>query len=350
MKKLSDILVNHNSDAIEALKAINKTKSFIALIIDENHKLIGTITDGDIRRGLLNGKKLESNVQNFMHKNFLSIKESELSNINLEKFFEENNIPIPILDSNGRVKEILRKDQLIQRCKSTICTAVIMAGGKGKRLLPYTLDCPKPMIFINDKPMLEIILEKCINFGFNKFYISVNYLKDKIIDYFGDGKKWGVNINYLFENQPLGTAGSLKLLPDYKNINNSILVLNGDVITNLNFNLLSEFHQKNNADITICAKHNKFTIPFGVIHTSGVDLENIIEKPTYDFLVSAGIYLIKPFILDYIQENIYIDMPDLVLLAKEKNLKVVTFPIHEFWLDVGKPETLEQASKEWPIN
>ncbi len=350
MNKLSDLFVKYNSDAIEALKAINKTNLYVALIIDKNNKLIGTITDGDIRRGLLNGKKLDSNVQNFMHKDFISIKESELTNINLEKISKENSIPIPILDSDGRVKEILRKDQLIQRCKPSICTAVIMAGGKGKRLLPYTLDCPKPMIFINDKPMLEIILEKCINFGFKRFYISVNYLKEKIIDYFEDGKKWGVDINYLYENQPLGTAGSLKLLPDYKNIDSSILVLNGDVITNLNFNLLSLFHQKHNADITICAKHNSYTIPFGVINTSGVDLENIIEKPTYDFLVSAGIYLIKPFILDYIQKNIHIDMPDLVSLAKEKKLKVVTFPIHEYWLDVGKPETLAKASKDWPIN
>ena len=190
MNKLSDLIVNHNSDAIEALKAINKTKSYIALITDDNHKLIGTITDGDIRRGLLNGKKLDTNVQNFMHKDFRSIKESELPNINVEEIFDEKALPIPILDSVGRVKEILRKDQLIQRCKPAISTAVIMAGGKGKRLLPYTLDCPKPMICINDKPMLEIILEKCINCGINKFYISVNYLKNKIIDYFEDGKKW----------------------------------------------------------------------------------------------------------------------------------------------------------------
>ena len=350
MNNLSDLFVKNNLDAIEALKAINKTKSYIALIIDENHKLIGTITDGDIRRGLLNGKKLDSNVQNFMNKNFLSIKESELPNINLEEFFNKNNLPIPILDSDGRVKEILKYNQSIKHFKPTLCTAVIMAGGKGKRLLPFTLDCPKPMIFINDKPMLEIILEKCINFGFNQFYISVNYLKEKIIDYFEDGKKWGVNINYLYENQPLGTAGSLKLLPDYKNIDKSILVLNGDVITNLNFNLLSDFHEKHNADITICSKHNSYTIPFGVINTSGVDLENIIEKPTYDFLVSAGIYLIKPFILDYIQENMYIDMPDLISLAKEKDLKVVIFPIHEYWLDVGKPETLAKASKDLPLN
>ena len=122
-----------------------------------------------------------------------------------------------------------------------------MAGGKGKRLLPYTQDCPKPMIPINGKPMLEIILDKCINSGFDNFFISVNYLKEKIVKYFGDGKKWGVNIQYLYEDEPLGTAGPLKLIPGYNNINESILVLNGDIITNLNFNLLTEFHQKHNA-------------------------------------------------------------------------------------------------------
>ena len=175
-------------------------------------------------------------------------------------------------------------------------------------------------------------------------------MKEKILNYFGDGNKWGVKIQYLYEDEPLGTAGSLKLIPEYKNINDSILVLNGDIITNLNFNLLAEFHQKHNADITIAAKHNSYTIPFGVINTSGVELEKIIEKPTYEFLVSAGIYLIKPFILDFIKDKKYNDMPDLISLVKEKKFKVVTFPIHEYWLDVGKPETLEKAIQDLSIN
>ena len=350
MNKLSKLFVDKNSSGIEAIDAINKTKAYIALVVDEKNKLIGTVTDGDIRRGLLNGEKIDSNVQNFMHRNFQSIKESELSNINIEKIIEENIMPMPILDSEGRVKELLQKDELIRRLKSPISTVVIMAGGKGKRLLPFTNDCPKPMLKINGKPMLEIILEKCIDYGFDNFYISVNYLKEKILNYFGDGQKWGVKIQYLCEEEPLGTAGSLKLIPKYKNIKDSILVLNGDIITDLNFNLLAEFHQKHFADITIAAKYNSYTIPFGVINTSGLELENIIEKPTYDFLVSAGIYLIKPFILDFIKDRKYNDMPDLVELVKNKGLKVITFPIHEYWLDVGKPETLGKASKDLRLN
>jgi len=346
MNNLLDLFVDKNSTAIKAINAINNSNAYIALVVDEHNKLIGTITDGDIRRGLLNGEKIDSNVQNFMYKDFQSIKESELSNTNIERIIDENILPMPILDSEGRVKELLQKDELIRRLKSPISTVVIMAGGKGTRLLPFTLDCPKPMIKINGKPMLEIILEKCINSGCDNFYISLNYLKEKILNYFGNGNKWGVNIKYLFEEEPLGTAGSLKLIPQYKKINDSILVLNGDVITNLNFNLLAEFHQKHKADITIAAKNNSYTIPFGVINKSGVELEKIIEKPTYNFLVSAGIYLIKPFILDFIKEKKYNDMPDLVKLVKEKNLKVVVFPIYEYWLDVGNPETLEQAGQD----
>lgn len=350
MDNLSEILVDFRSNAIDAIKAINKTKAYLALVIDKDMKLIGTITDGDIRRGLLNGQTLDSNVMKFMNKNFFSIRENNVCKENIEKAFKKGILQMPIIDSGGKVKELLQKDEILKRCKSPIGTAVIMAGGKGKRLLPHTSNCPKPMITINGKPMMEIILEKCISYGLTKFYISVNYLKDQIINYFGDGNRWGVKIEYLYEKEPLGTAGSLNLIPQYHNIRDSILVLNGDVITNLDLSLFAEFHEKHDADMTIAAKNSSYTIPYGVINTSGVELEKIIEKPTYNFLVSAGIYIIKPFILKYIKENTVFDMPDLVSIVKENKCKVATFPIHEYWLDVGRPETLEQISKEWPLN
>ena len=255
---------------------------------------------------------------------------------------------IPILDTEGHVIELLKEEDLNLKLKSSLNTVVIMAGGKGKRLRPFTSNCPKPMIPINGKPMLEIIIEKCIRNGFQNFYISVNYLKEQIINYFGNGERWGIKINYINEDFPLGTAGSLKLIP--VNLSESILVLNGDVITNLNLSLLSKFHQKHNASMTIAAKNEQFKIPYGVITTSGLELENIIEKPTYNFLVSAGIYIIKTSILKYIEKNKFCDMPDLVSVVKEKNLKVVTFPIHEYWIDVGKPETLDKLKGDWPLN
>ncbi len=350
MYNLSDLYVSNNSKVIEAIKAINKTSAYIALVIDKEKRLIGTITDGDIRRGLLTGETLNSKVSKLMKKNFFSIREGDLSKINIDEIFKRGIMQIPILDREGKVKELLQKENFIKRFENTISAVVIMAGGKGKRLMPYTSDCPKPMLSINGKPMLEIILEKCINYGFNRFYISVNYLKDQIINYFGDGNKWGVQIEYLYEEKPLGTAGSLKLIPRYEKLKNSILNLNGDIITNLDLSLLSTFHEKHCADMTIAAKHDSYTIPYGVINTTGLELDKIIEKPTYNFLVSAGIYIIKPFILKYIKESNFCDMPDLISIAKQKGFKVFTFPIHEYWLDVGRPETLEKVSKELPLN
>ena len=162
-----------------------------------------------------------------------------------------------------------------------------MAGGKGMRLRPHTANCPKPMIQINGKPMLEIILEKCINFGFTNFYFSVNYLRDQIIDYFGDGTKWGIKINYIFEDLPLGTAGSLKLFP--KEIINPILVLNGDIITNLNLKLFTEFHEKHNSKMTIAAKNETYTIPYGVIHTKDIENIKFSEDKTSNEIVRRGL-------------------------------------------------------------
>ena len=348
MKSPSLITIKDNAKAIEAIEVINKSEAFIALVIDNNEKLIGTITDGDIRRGLLRGEDIDTNVKKFMNKNFISINEEDLSNKNLEKYFKKGIKQIPLLDKKGRVKEILQKDQLFARCKEPINDVVIMAGGKGMRLRPYTSNCPKPMIQINGKPMLEIILEKCIFFGFKNFYFSVNYLKDQIIDYFGDGTKWGVKIKYIFEELPLGTAGSLKLFP--KEIINPILVINGDIITNLDLRLFSKFHEKNNSDMTIAAKNESYTIPYGVIYTSDIELERIVEKPTQNFLVSAGIYIISKNIMDLISKDSFCDMPTLISIAKENNFKVTTFPIHEYWLDVGRPESLKLANEELPNN
>jgi len=347
MFKISDILLKDDSKAIEAIATINKTLEFIALVVDKDMKLIGTITDGDIRRGLLNGKRLESNVQEFMNKEFLSVNENELSKLKESEVFKKGITKIPILNNNHQVVDLLKKEDFNFKIKPSFNTVVIMAGGKGKRLRPLTSNCPKPMVLINGKPMLEIIIDKCIRNGFKKFYISVNYLKDQIIDYFGDGSKWGIKINYLYEDHPLGTAGSLKLIPE--NISGSILVLNGDIITNLDLNLLTKFHQKHKASITIAAKTELYTIPYGVINTSGFELENIIEKPTYNFLVSAGIYILNSSILKFIKENKYCDMPDLISTVKENDFKIVTFPIHEYWMDVGRPESLEKIKSDWPF-
>ena len=344
MRDVIKLFVTDNSKAIEAIKVINKTEAYIALVVDKEKKLLGTITDGDIRRGLLKGYTTESNIKKFMNKNFKAIYEEELQKNNAKEFFDIGINHIPLIDKYGRVKDILKREEIIGQQKKLIKTAVIMAGGKGTRLMPHTLKCPKPMVKIKGKPMLEIILNKCINSGFSCFYFSVNYLKEQIIDYFQDGNKWGVKINYLIEEKALGTAGALKLIPKFSK--DPLLVLNGDVITDLDLNSLINFHQEYSAAITVAAKYEENRVPYGVINTKGIDLIKIIEKPLQKFLVSAGVYVINPEIIKFIDSDEYFDMPTLINVSKENNFKVLTFPIYEYWQDVGKPETLKIVSKE----
>jgi len=220
-----------------------------------------------------------------------------------------------------------------------------MAGGLGSRLKPYTDNCPKPMLKINDKPILEIVIEKCIDYGFQNFYLSVNYLKEIIIQYFGDGSKWGINIHYLKEKEALGTAGSLGLLPS--DIEHPFLVINGDVLTKFNPYKLLEFHNIHKALATLSVREHIIDIPFGVIETEGVEVKEMLEKPSYKRLVNAGVYALDPSILKYINEKERIDMPELFnrLMALKK--KVVACPIHEYWIDIGRPESLKEAYSTW---
>ena len=196
---------------------------------------------------------------------------------------------IPILNKNGKIKDIVLIQEFSPKHEERKNSVVIMAGGIGKRLRPYTENCPKPMLCVGDKPILESLLEKLIESGFKKFFISVNYLKEQIIDYFKDGSSWGVEINYLIEEKPLGTAGSLSLLPN--DIESPLIVMNGDILTKFEANKLIDFHNDNSAYASICVREHETTVPFGVIESKGIELRQIIEKPTYSDLVSAGIYI-----------------------------------------------------------
>ena len=222
---------------------------------------------------------------------------------------------------------------------------MIMAGGKGTRLRPLTKHCPKPMLPVGDQPMLEILLDQCIASGFRTFYLSVNYLKEQIIEYFDNGSRWGVSIHYLVENQPLGTAGSLQLLPD--SLTEPFLVLNGDVLTRLDPRHLLHFHNEHQALATFGVREHELTVPFGVVQTNGVELAGFEEKPTYHHQVNAGVYVIDPQLLPLLTPNQFTDMPSLLIDAQEAGHRVAVCPIHEYWLDVGRPETLEQAHAFW---
>ena len=330
-----------------ALKVIDQGSAQIALIVDEQERLLGTLTDGDIRRGLLQGANLETPAECLMNRNFRFVRSNDDQAAVLEMMRRDLLRQIPVLNEQGRVVQLLLLDELLSSPELSNAV-VIMAGGKGTRLRPHTESCPKPMLPVGDQPMLEILLEQCITSGFRTFYFSVNYLKEQIIDHFDDGSRWGVSIHYLMEDEPLGTAGSLQLLPDA--LSEPFLVLNGDVLTRFDPSQLLHFHNEHQAQATLCVREHELTVPFGVVKTQGVELAGFQEKPTYRHLVNAGVYVIHPNLLGILQPEQSIDMPSFLQAAQQSGHRVAVCPIHEYWLDVGRPETFQQAIREWPIH
>ncbi len=344
MTNHSHVSIKHDQPILDALTVINNGDSQVALVLDGHQRLIGTVTDGDVRRGLLKGKTLTDNVELIMNKDFCSVTsgadttQSQIFDLMRRKMLMQ----VPVVDELGRVEKLLLlKDELsLSRYTNPV---VIMAGGKGSRLHPYTENCPKPMLPVGGKPIMEILLEKFISSGFHDFYFSVNYLKEQIIDYFQDGTRWGVKITYLEESNPLGTAGSLSLLTS--EISKPLLVINGDVMTQLNPVQLLRFHYEHQAHATLCVREYSVEVPFGVVKTEadGVDLLAFEEKPTYSQLVNTGIYVIDPMILSLLPPNKFTDMPSLLQSAKQSGRRVVVCPMHEYWLDVGNPNSLKAA-------
>ena len=331
----------------DAVEALEKGTLKIALVIDEKNILKGTICDGDIRRALLKGLDLSSSSHLAMITNYLSVK-SDIFDENIIEMMRENGVShIPVVSNENKFFGMhVHENILYKKKKQSLPNSVLlMAGGRGKRLMPLTENCPKPLIKVNGKPILEIILEQCIKAGIVNFYISVHYLSNKIIDYFGNGEKWNVVINYIHETKPLGTAGALTLMPN--KINHPLLVMNGDVLTKINIDQFINFHNTNQADISICGSEFYYKNPYGVLDVDGINFKSISEKPTYKCLINAGIYLINPSIIREIKKEEYLDMPDLLDLRVTKKSKIVVYPIYEYWLDIGRVDTLDKAKMEW---
>jgi dTDP-glucose pyrophosphorylase len=345
MFDISKIYVSSNASVIDAMRIIDSGAAQIALVVDDQQRLLGTITDGDIRRGMLSGLPLDAPAEELMNRRFRFVRTGENQATVLEMMRREALRQVPVLDAQARVVDLLLLQELLS--PSQLPNAVvIMAGGKGTRLRPHTEHCPKPMLPVDGKPMLEILLEQCIASGFKQFYLSVNYLREQIIDHFQDGSRWGVSVDYLIEDEPLGTAGSLQLLPG--TVQEPFLVMNGDVLTRLNPSRLLRFHSENNAAATLCVREHVLTLPFGVVQTKGVELAGFEEKPSYRQLVNAGIYVVNPQLLPLLPPRQATDMPTLLQSAQQAGHRVAVCPIHEYWIDVGRPETLQQAHEEWP--
>jgi len=345
MKNIEDITVKESISILEVMKIIDESSKQIAIVIDENNKLLGTISDGDIRRALLKNIPLTESVKEIYFKTptVASINDSREEIINICKVKKIHQIPI--VDSKGNLVGLEILDELISKEKK-LNKVVLMVGGLGTRLQPLTENIPKPMLEVGNKPILQTIVEKFAEYGYLNIVMCINYKSHVIKDYFGDGAEFGVNIEYVSEKDRMGTAGALSLLKDKPQ--EPFFVMNGDLLTNANFEHLHNFHISNNSIGTMCVRDYDFQVPFGVVSIKDTKILSIDEKPMHKFFVNAGIYMFDPEILDYIPKNEFYDMPTLFKKLIDKNKKVISFPLREYWLDVGRIEEYEKANIEYP--
>lgn len=344
MINIDDILVKESTSIREVLEIIDRSSKQLAVVVDENKKLLGTISDGDIRRALLKNISLNDSVKDiyFRTPTVASINDSKEDIINICKIKKLHQIPIVDKDGNLLGLEIL--DELISKEKKTN-KVILMVGGLGTRLRPLTDNTPKPMLKVGNKPILQTIVEKFAEYGYTNIVMCVNYKSDVIENYFGDGSNFGVNIEYIVEEQRMGTAGALSLLNTKPK--EPFFVMNGDLLTNVNFEHLHTYHLTNNSMATMCVREYDFQVPYGVVNIENTKILSIQEKPTHKFFVSAGIYMLSHEVLDKIPKNKFYDMPTLFEELINENKNVISFPLREYWLDIGRIEEYKKANEEY---
>jgi len=344
MKDIKNILLNENSTIKDALQTIKNGAMKIALVV-EDKKLLGTVTDGDIREGLLNGLELCNSIKDIYNSNPIVSYEDESNQEIIDKLLNKKIQQVPILNYKDEVIGIEEIDELIKpHLKSN--KVVLMVGGLGTRLRPLTEDIPKPMLKVGDKPILETIVLNFRKYGFINIVMCVNYKSHIIEDYFGDGSKFDVNIEYIYEDDRMGTAGALSLLQ--KKPNETFFVMNGDLLTNINFEHLLNHHIKNSSFATMCLRRYEYDIPYGVVDIDGDSkIKSIKEKPKYSYFLNAGIYLVEPEVLDYIPKSEFFDMPSLFEIMLNKGKICSSYTIKEYWLDIGRLSDYEKANHEY---
>lgn len=344
MKNIQNLKLMPMATIKEALKIIDSGSMQIALVVNETDKLIGTITDGDIRRGLLKGLELTNSIDTLISKKPTTATINESKEDILKKALLKKLHQIPIVDEDGRVIDIKEIEELVKpKVKNN--QVILMVGGLGTRLRPLTENLPKPMLKVGNKPILQTIIEKFCEYGYVNITMCVNYKSHIIQNYFGDGSEFGVHIDYIYEEKRMGTAGALSLLK--KEPQEPFFVMNGDLLTNVNFEHLHDYHITHNASGTMCVREYDFQVPYGVVNIDNSRIVSIEEKPTQKFFVSAGIYMLSPEVLDKIPTNEFYDMPTLFENLIEENKEVVSFPLREYWLDIGQIEEYKKANDEY---
>ncbi len=344
MRDFAQTLVGPSMQILEAIKAIEAGSRQIALVVDDDRHLLGTVTDGDIRRGILRGIGLDQAVSAVMNPRPLTANVDQGRDAVLRLMRDREIHQIPLLDAGGRLVGLETLDELIHRDQIDVWV-VLMAGGLGTRLRPLTENTPKPLLPVGGRPLLETIIENFANQGFQRIFLSVNYKAEMFERHFGDGSRYGVSIEYIHEPERMGTAGALALLPSRPQ--NPLIVMNADLLTTLNFRQFLEFHRSHRAQATMGVREYSFQVPYGVVRADQARLLSIVEKPVQQFFVSAGMYVLEPDALNVIPNDTFFDMPMLFEALLAQGAEASVFPVREYWLDIGRLDDLERAQSEF---
>jgi dTDP-glucose pyrophosphorylase len=323
---------------------MNNTGFRAALVVDETEHLLGLVTDGDVRKGLLKGFSLDTVLTKVMNPTPLIDAPGQSREHYLETLIQHKTECLPVVDASRRVVDIVFMRDFVQP-ENLQSQMVIMAGGAGKRLWPLTKDTPKPLLPVGDKPLLEHILDRVNSQGFKTVWVSTHYKSEKIENFLQTSTPEGMKANMIREENPLGTAGCLKALQEHQD-DKPLFIMNGDILTTLDFQSMLDWHNSHGNTLTIGCRQYSHQVPYGILETDGQQLISIQEKPIYFYNINAGIYLLEREALNYIPEGVYFDMPDLIDALKDAECPVGTFPITEPWIDIGKHEDYERVNRE----
>ena len=342
---LRNVCVPLQATVRETLEVIDSGAKEIALVLNSAGELVGTVTDGDVRRSMLRGQDLDVGIKDVMCETPLSLPFGASPMQALRMMVERSIHQVPMLDPQGHPIALRTLDELVSFEHREPRMAVIMAGGRGKRLMPMTDETPKPLLKVGKRPICETVVRQLAAQGISNITISLNYKADAIREHFQDGHRYGIEISYVQESDQLGTAGALGLLPETPK--SPFLVTNADLLTKVNIANLFQFHDQEGYAATVCVRRYAFDVPYGVADIECSELLKITEKPRHEFFVNAGIYVLNPEVLNLVNENEYLDMPDLMTNMRKNGLKIGAFPLREFWLDVGNPADFERAEQEY---
>ncbi len=344
MKNINKIKLSESASIKEALKVIGEGAIKLAIVVDDNDRLIGTLSDGDIRRGLLEGLDLNNPIKSLIVREPIVIKNNESKEKILKLAISKKIHHIPVVDDKGAVIKLeeVNYPEIPDKKNNKV---ILMVGGLGTRLGNLTKNTPKPMLKVGDKSILQTIVERFTNYGYTNITMCLNYKSHIIQDYFGDGSKFGINLDYILEKERLGTAGALSLIKE--NPVDPFFVMNGDILTDANIEDIHNSYVSSNAEALMCVREYNYQVPYGVVETSNNAIASIEEKPTQKFFVNAGIYMLSPKVLEYIPQNEFFNMTTLFekLIAKDKN--VISYPLNGYWLDIGRFEEFKRANDDF---